>query len=366
MSIAETKIDRRAHGEVHVKTPKPKLVVVDDSPEWAEFVQEVAKRAGFLAKAATNHSDCAALFRTELPDVLVLDIFMPEWDGIEIMAQLEGRDDPPLVMLISGKSRPFLESARKLGQAKGLRIVGSLVKPMRLAELNEMLATAKQIVDAKTKHGGMPDTPRSGEPIAASRATGKDALERPEKQPWQQQPLDLHRRNTVVSFPEGKAGPRQPIAEINAHFCGMLWDIQRTALATTSSVCHQLATAATGLLADRANTETASQWRETLGLHLQSFVDIQKTARQVANQHRLTEVGRNVDNSIDRVSAITSTIIASDITQDAVYNEMLRNVKEVRAECDLLKQSFSVLLEAVEQDLKSVNESLAKHDFKPR
>jgi len=160
MCSSEPTIEPRADGEAIIKTDKPRLITLDDSPDWGKFISEVAEKVGFSATAVTSHGCYARIAEAEPPDVLVLDLFMPDRDGIEMIMDIESSDDQPFILLISGQSNTFLDSAVRLGRGKGLEIIGALAKPFRLSDLKAMLQKAADLVEQKKKLGGK--TPRDG------------------------------------------------------------------------------------------------------------------------------------------------------------------------------------------------------------
>ena len=81
---------------------KPKILVVDDEPEAVELVDFNLKQAGFDVVSASDGAQALKKARTVLPSLIVLDLMLPEVDGLEICKML--RRDPatakiPIVML---------------------------------------------------------------------------------------------------------------------------------------------------------------------------------------------------------------------------------------------------------------------------
>ncbi len=115
-----------------------KLVVVDDEPDMAGFVHDVAEQAGFAVEQFHN----ADVFREQYKpcaDVIVLDLMMPGTDGVELIRFLSEVGCDSLLVLISGFDPGVLHSAQKLAIEHGLNIAGSLSKPFRHHELQQLL-----------------------------------------------------------------------------------------------------------------------------------------------------------------------------------------------------------------------------------
>ncbi len=63
-----------------------RLVVVDDEPEFAEYVRKVAAGLGFEVQVTTGAAAFKKAYDAFDPGVIVLDVVMPETDGIEVDA----------------------------------------------------------------------------------------------------------------------------------------------------------------------------------------------------------------------------------------------------------------------------------------
>lgn len=81
---------------------KPRILVVDDEPEAVELVEFNLKQAGFDVVSAVNGVEALKKTRGFLPELIVLDVMLPEMDGMEICKMLR-RDKTtagiPIVML---------------------------------------------------------------------------------------------------------------------------------------------------------------------------------------------------------------------------------------------------------------------------
>ena len=119
--------------------PLPRLLLIDDEPALAAFVAKAADMCGFEPVIADQDQHFRDSFLKERPQMVALDLGMPGMDGVELLRFLadEGYEDP--VLIISGFDRRVLDSAYRLGEALGLRMVGPLEKPARLEELEEIL-----------------------------------------------------------------------------------------------------------------------------------------------------------------------------------------------------------------------------------
>src|SRR6476619_5721327 len=83
----------------HVKT---KILVVDDEPEAVELVEFNLKQAGFTVFTAADGAEALSKSRAAEPDLIVLDLMLPEVNGLEVCKMLR-RDQAtsaiPIIML---------------------------------------------------------------------------------------------------------------------------------------------------------------------------------------------------------------------------------------------------------------------------
>src|SRR5437667_9880661 len=80
----------------------PKILVVDDEPDAVELVEFNLKSAGYEVITAADGSEALKKARSHSPDLIVLDLMLPEVDGLEVCKIL--RRDPatagiPILML---------------------------------------------------------------------------------------------------------------------------------------------------------------------------------------------------------------------------------------------------------------------------
>ncbi len=73
--------------------PLKKILIVDDEPDILEFLQYNLKKEGYLVVTASDGQEAIATAEREHPDLIILDIMMPEMDGIETCRQLRKHKD---------------------------------------------------------------------------------------------------------------------------------------------------------------------------------------------------------------------------------------------------------------------------------
>jgi DNA-binding response OmpR family regulator len=110
-----------------------RVLIIEDDPAMSEYMGEILRRAGFDVSAAFNGVTGLEALRSSPPDVAILDIFMPEKDGLEVLIELR-RTNPELnVVITSGKQH--LLSGSSLSLAEQLGANATLPKPFTPKEL---------------------------------------------------------------------------------------------------------------------------------------------------------------------------------------------------------------------------------------
>jgi two-component system OmpR family response regulator len=77
------------------------ILIVDDDPHIREVVRFALRGAGYLTEEAGDGRAALILFEERRPDLIVLDIMMPEMDGVEVCRSLRSRSNVPIVFLSS-------------------------------------------------------------------------------------------------------------------------------------------------------------------------------------------------------------------------------------------------------------------------
>ena len=105
---------------------RPRLLLIDDEPQLAAFVANAARMCGFDPIATDRDDDFRECFIDDRPEMVALDLGMPGMDGVELLRFLADQDFGGPVLIISGFDRRVLESAFRLGEALGLKMVGPI------------------------------------------------------------------------------------------------------------------------------------------------------------------------------------------------------------------------------------------------
>jgi len=121
--------------------PRMRLLAVDDHPDSGELVVRMAKRSGYDAVATADPKQVGSLVRELKPDVLTMDLCMPEIDAIELFAVLKQVGFAGHLVIVSGQDDALRRAAAKLAGFHGIRVVDDLQKPVDLSALRHLLTS---------------------------------------------------------------------------------------------------------------------------------------------------------------------------------------------------------------------------------
>jgi len=76
-----------------------KILIVDDEPQIVEICSDYLKAAGYETVTASNGAQGLSLARREKPDLVVLDLMMPEMDGLDVCREIRRESNVPIIML---------------------------------------------------------------------------------------------------------------------------------------------------------------------------------------------------------------------------------------------------------------------------
>ena len=114
------------------------IYLVDDDQAYINLMQAMVDAAGFKC---TSFSSGALFLETPITndDLVVLDLNMPEKDGIEVMRELTEKQLSPAFILISGFDERVLHSARQFAESKQLNVADILSKPIETEDFIDTL-----------------------------------------------------------------------------------------------------------------------------------------------------------------------------------------------------------------------------------
>jgi AmiR/NasT family two-component response regulator len=121
---------------------KLNILIADDEAIIRLGLKQILEEAGHTVYEAENGASALRLAEGCKPDLVILDIKMPEMDGIEAAQLLLNRRQVPVIFLTAYGEQELIERAARLP------VMGYLVKPIKEAELLAMIeVTAQRFVE---------------------------------------------------------------------------------------------------------------------------------------------------------------------------------------------------------------------------
>lgn len=113
-----------------------RVLVVDDEPNIVLSLEFLMRRAGFEVAVARNGSEALAALEGSPPDLLLLDVMMPELDGFEVCERVRARPDwkNTKIIMLTARGR---EQERERGLALGADAY--VTKPFSTRDLVEQV-----------------------------------------------------------------------------------------------------------------------------------------------------------------------------------------------------------------------------------
>ena len=110
----------------------PRVLVIDDERALRELLSYGLQHAGFNVRCASNGTDALALLQSWPPDVIVLDVMLPDHDGFALLPEIRDVTTAPVLMLtartevaerVAGLMRePTITSASRLISKNSSRV----------------------------------------------------------------------------------------------------------------------------------------------------------------------------------------------------------------------------------------------------
>jgi two-component system, OmpR family, response regulator ResD len=117
-----------------------KLLMIDDQVGITRIVGVVARELGIEFKAINDSLAATELFLEYRPDTVIIDMIMPEKDGLDVLNEILTTGIPTQIVLTSGFGDGFLRLGTGLAAFHGTQL-SILKKPFRRTELTELLKT---------------------------------------------------------------------------------------------------------------------------------------------------------------------------------------------------------------------------------
>jgi CheY-like chemotaxis protein len=126
-------------------SPMAKILVIDDEQGIRELLDALLRRKGYDVVLAESGRKGLELFRRERPDVLVLDLKMPEMDGLTVLRQIRSLDPRMPVIILTGAGTAEAEQ-----QVRALGVTEYVEKEFSLHLLGDALKRLLKTPDPVT------------------------------------------------------------------------------------------------------------------------------------------------------------------------------------------------------------------------
>lgn len=128
---------------------RPSLLIADDKADFRSIVREVAEPEGWAVTECNNGAELmSALKASDRSSCVVLDLVMPEMDGIETLMAFLSAESIPEIILVSGSDPVHLQTAEIILAERDVTLLATLRKPVPVRELRAALAKSKLVAPA--------------------------------------------------------------------------------------------------------------------------------------------------------------------------------------------------------------------------
>jgi len=118
-----------------------RILVVDDEPDTLGLIQLTLQTAGYQVQTAPGGQAALRIIRQEPPDLVILDIMMPDISGFDVMrALLKDPAPPPPVIFLTAKSG---DEDQEVGLSLGIThyLLKPITRGLLLDSINQALGT---------------------------------------------------------------------------------------------------------------------------------------------------------------------------------------------------------------------------------
>lgn len=121
-----------------------RLLIVDGDERSLEVAGDLARGMGFSVASAAQEAELLPLVESFRPTVILMDVQLPEADGIEFLRALVARECKAKIVLMSGADRRVVSTTVDLATSRGLSMAGTVAKPIAVKDLQTKLASVYQ------------------------------------------------------------------------------------------------------------------------------------------------------------------------------------------------------------------------------
>jgi len=107
-----------------------RILIVEDEPNIIESLSFLLDRAGYLVESEQDGAEAMARIDTYQPDLVILDVMLPNRSGFDILRDIDGLDTGPKVLMLTAKGQ-----ARDRQTAEEIGVTRFMTKPFSNSEI---------------------------------------------------------------------------------------------------------------------------------------------------------------------------------------------------------------------------------------
>jgi CheY-like chemotaxis protein len=126
------------------RATRPKVLVVDDEPLIGLLYHRHIEKAGFCLITASTAQEGLLIAQKEAPAVIIIDVILPQVDGLSLVRQLKAADatrNIPTIVFTAVTLKEYFETAREANQSGATIFLTKPISPDRLvSEMKRLVA----------------------------------------------------------------------------------------------------------------------------------------------------------------------------------------------------------------------------------
>ncbi|MDT8311515.1 MAG: EAL domain-containing protein [Methylophaga sp.] len=136
-----------------------RLLILDDDLLIGRAISGIAEFIGLDVQLTTDFDNFINMLLDWQPSHLMIDLIMPDKDGVEVLGELASRDIECQLILTSGAGEQLLQAAARSAAAHGLNVLGLLPKPFNPKHFRELMQQTANMPSNPTLVGQLPQRP---------------------------------------------------------------------------------------------------------------------------------------------------------------------------------------------------------------
>jgi two-component system cell cycle response regulator len=98
-------------------SPEPDILVIEDNEDNRDLADYLLRAGGYAPRLAAGGVEGLKMALEEPPDLILLDLRMPEMDGYEVAAALNGRSELALTRIVAFTASAMVEDRKRIADA---------------------------------------------------------------------------------------------------------------------------------------------------------------------------------------------------------------------------------------------------------